>query len=1505
KERILDWKGKKEIIERFLKSFRYKGISLKDIEQSIEGKPKGEAKEEELNLFWQSLDTIIYDDIKKLTRGQLDFLLNEENTKILKLRVKNRQEGKIGAERKKIQKQIENLTHPETRESSPEYQKPYLNLIQDRLDEHVLSKKVEHIKQKIAKHIEILEAAAEEYSEQEKLNFIEEQLIHIDSFFNKFLGDTEILTKKERFYIKGHLIKNIRSKIESGKLNEAIDTLKKVYEDLKQSLKKGHQGAHKKMEKKLIEDFGGYEMDFHEEIILLSVEELEEGQIMTEEDVRELLAKGMASNVADDYTLSFAEKLNGIKAYELKILLSELSEEKEKIVYDEVTGEYKPITDVYKRNIIRIKKELKKLLLDFRGEKYTAKYYIEKLSGDIADVEDKYHLKSAAGFREDILKEKSDSVIKEIRNIKRKEDAKKYLQDSKDEADKYLERRAYPEERLERLRNNKGSFDIFRTVREYLIYENEIEKKDEAQIVSKKEKKLSEIEEELTEAQEEAASLEEEAKAGIDVREIKEELKASEKRIAAAQKAKKEAENELKKARILEEADREKEAGYQNINDVLEKIRTGIKFEYPYQARETMQVLAYTGRLKEHETEIRKAIKNIPEPERRHFTEAQHQEQLRQVPEEKRKLGQELDGYLWPARKTEPISPGEEKPKDADNNPYIKGEKLEKIRQELSKLREISHRKFSGKNDFEEFDSIHQIIDKLAEDEYFFNREELTDEKGLYILYGGQQIYRNKKDKKQLPLEEQMDLEGLEYERNNLKRYEKTIKVLGAAKGNEILGKLDDEKTLMKALTSLYGDFYEVAENNAGEAQKLSKVMSIDHPMTALRFNAAKKYPFTRTDGKFQFHRLQGKPATFKDRAVSLIKRARDAVDGGDFMALEKLFSFGEQGDRLYMDSVFFPINQLQTHVAVIPGKDRETLTHRIVWNKEKTEYKKVLSPKIPPELEDLFEGEKLKKDDEKYQKDNELEKLPASPLIEDENFQKAFGIISEEKNRKSLEERESHLQYDEEGNLIPDEEFLEELKKRLENGEVIKGMGIIGRPGEITIERLKEIAKEYPNYANYAAITNSELAGATMAGAAAVGRKIYDVAAYPFRYSSVAKELYWKDIQIMTPMSFIRAIDQGIEHIRNIAEFRTQYAALKLLKGVFSGTVVGSEFAKLLQAKQDERVNQFRESFKNFGHDDIKEKLYAARDEFELKAACFEGFENRGIFAVEDFLDIRFIRNMNKYTPTVRIPTNFTQTEMLEDPEIKQLVLSKIREGMDETWGQGSWQGWTNQNVAKFDSWKDQQKKVVEGWNGKERIRVYEQYWELLRTQDGIAKLKKRHPAELMANVEMEMMHGWNDWGDTAMILQALVCKGLIRQEQLNRLQNLHINDLPIYSIMEPMQAKLCGMEEHIQNALDSNCKYGIGKGNPVNDYYQGFKALKLTGYRDEGKWTFCKTKADFEEKKSAGKIQDAAVTVHQVAKYRESQPKWHREMDNSAIHVFSPSYPFYQIENALQPDT
>src|SRR3990172_1044896 len=160
KERILDWKGKKEIIERFLKSFRYKGISLKDIEQSIEGKPKGEAKEEELNLFWQSLDTIIYDDIKKLTRGQLDFLLNEENTKILKLRVKNRQEGKIGAERKKIQKQIENLTHPETRESSPEYQKPYLNLIQDRLDEHVLSKKVEHIKQKIAKHIEILEAAA-------------------------------------------------------------------------------------------------------------------------------------------------------------------------------------------------------------------------------------------------------------------------------------------------------------------------------------------------------------------------------------------------------------------------------------------------------------------------------------------------------------------------------------------------------------------------------------------------------------------------------------------------------------------------------------------------------------------------------------------------------------------------------------------------------------------------------------------------------------------------------------------------------------------------------------------------------------------------------------------------------------------------------------------------------------------------------------------------------------------------------------------------------------------------------------------------------------------------------------------------------------------------------------------------------------------------------------------------------------------------------------------------
>jgi len=841
------------------------------------------------------------------------------------------------------------------------------------------------------------------------------------------------------------------------------------------------------------------------------------------------------------------------------------------------------------------------------------------------------------------------------------------------------------------------------------------------------------------------------------------------------------------------------------------------------------------------------------------------------------------------------------KPDESPSGEYLEGESLTRAEEALKIMQEIAIRQFP-ESEMKRFQEAEKTLEEIFKKETYKVKEWKMSKK---LKLTPEDIANDEMEEVELPQRLPPHLQtryaAVQQLKSNIDRFGKARK--------EILKIHDfkDEAQLRAGLSAFYLDFFEIKGEKPQQAKKLTKVMTFDHPITTIRFNAANQRPFDASRGIYDFHKLDNLPATYKQRAASLMKEVQQMLQAGDYTRMFRLFESGGKADRLYLDSIFFPTS------AITNTATRESILYDTLSSgKETGEKVQVLSAKIPKIYRDAFkdfedpESEAHAKALQAAAEDKELQALPDT-LAHDQDFLNEFENVPVPNG----------LEFHDDGSVSLTPEGFEELPSEMRAdlrqlhpevfervGGEVKGVGAAS-PDDLRIppETIKKIAEKYPLIAGRAAQFNSIARGTAIAGVEYAGRAAADVVRLPFQTAASFGRVYWKNLRFYSAMSIYVGITEFYEHIANLADFRVKFKAYTLLKDTFAGTIIGSEFAKLQQSKENERVDSFKGALAQYGNEDIIDKLYNARDRFELKAVLIEGFENRGLFTIEDILKNDFFKLVNKHTPSKVIPLKYTEEEMLSDPDKKSEMTNHVREALDNLWGGGTWVGWRSAGASKYAS---KQKEAFENFKnntGAEKMKVYSQYWEWLKQPDDGNPLKNITPAELVGNIENDMLICNNDSGETYAIFQALISRGYIKLEHLTKFQDAHGNDMPSYVFQEPEQARLSGLTAHIEKALKDDRKYKMGE-NPIMQFYQGRRALDLKGMRAGGKWSFPKKEKDFKEAEEKGEIISAALTVHQLQKSREPQPKGLHDADNGFAGIFIPAYEIQQIEQAYRPD-
>lgn len=832
----------------------------------------------------------------------------------------------------------------------------------------------------------------------------------------------------------------------------------------------------------------------------------------------------------------------------------------------------------------------------------------------------------------------------------------------------------------------------------------------------------------------------------------------------------------------------------------------------------------------------------------------------------------------------------------------LSGPPLEEIQKHLRVMAEIVDRKFARPKDSQEFARLEKEVRYIISCHHYVDHSEvLRDEDGRPLTSGGEHLYHQIKKEKALPFREQCELDSLLIQKVHLNRYERTRENLMEGKD------FNTESGLREGLAALYSDFGGVSSEKFKEVKKLTKVMSLDHPITAIRFNAAKRKPFVYND-QYQIHRLHGMPATYRDRAKALLEKARQLITDGNYADLNTLFAPTGLADRLYLDAIFFPLNSIRD------ASFREEIVYDIVRNPVTNEVdERRLSSKIPTEGRDLFapfadqttnEYHQL---DERYKKDDELRDLKVSSLVDDEEgFLAALEGLPHE-DIQMLQRYQDALIFHEDGSVEIDPTKFDSVSGR------VLGAGLITEQEQkkISPERIKQIAEKYPLIAARAGQFNSEALGYALGGLQYGGRKLVNVGRLPFQavgawWPNFKKSLMPSGMLMYTPMSIWLAIWEAKEHLANLYEFNQKYRSYTLLAQFFSGTLIGSEFEKLQQSKENERVDDFKKAFDQYGNDQVMGKLTGARDRFEFKQAMIQAFQERGLVTNEDVCNHAFISTLNKFHPNFIVTAHrkYTDEQMKYDPDAQAEVLDQIRISLDKFWGGGTWQQWKNAAVGKYESTQKHSYDNFQMYGGGSiRENFYGKYWTKLQSDSGIAELKALHPAEIIGNIENDLEVGHLNSGPSFAILQAMLCAGVIKNEHLKRLENRnhHLNNLPFMVFLEPKEAEFAGLTEIYQQC--KHLPFNADK-NPFIGFYEGKTALKLKAYRQYGKWYFPKNDKERENNLKAGPEEEVVMTAHQLQRRRQAQPEWFKKMDNNSIGLFTPAYNWGEIQQNLAPD-
>ncbi|MDZ4216820.1 MAG: hypothetical protein U1C97_00695, partial [Candidatus Gracilibacteria bacterium] len=492
----------------------------------------------------------------------------------------------------------------------------------------------------------------------------------------------------------------------------------------------------------------------------------------------------------------------------------------------------------------------------------------------------------------------------------------------------------------------------------------------------------------------------------------------------------------------------------------------------------------------------------------------------------------------------------EENETDRSNRyPYLEGEILNQVRKILDKMESLTQGDVDGYKKLQD-----ELTSAVKGQEYLIEEAEERDGKAT-----GSFVPRSVP--KQYPQEEMMRINAIRYRHQHANKYKDLLKL----KPKILQAALSSDAELQKVLVVLMFNAKDKGNEVLGQASKLAKVMSLKHPTTCIRFNAAKKEPFVNQDDSYQMLDKKGQwtatqPASFHERSTELIRMVQEKLKEGNYQGIEDLFKTGKAGDRLWSDARFFPVSKLQTEVERSqtgqPGE--KGITYEIQLDQE-GKSGKVLSSQIPKKLRSRFDGREFKALEKSMAKDQEYQDFRGLPprLEEDEAFRRGFGTLTEH-----------------------------EIEKEIRTGTSVLGAGVFpDEPRPISEERIAELKKEWPLVAVRAQQLNSEMGGWALAapqmGVRYVGDTLRQVA---WDIPTTTLGLFAKDITFISPLSFIRSISEVIEHISALQNWKVQIQSYNLLKEVFKGTIWGAEFQKLYQAKDDERVNQFKSTFAAFG---------------------------------------------------------------------------------------------------------------------------------------------------------------------------------------------------------------------------------------------------------------------------------------------------------------------------------
>lgn len=860
---------------------------------------------------------------------------------------------------------------------------------------------------------------------------------------------------------------------------------------------------------------------------------------------------------------------------------------------------------------------------------------------------------------------------------------------------------------------------------------------------------------------------------------------------------------------------------------------------------------------------------------------------------------------------------------------YITGSGvLRDIDDQLERMEKLTSQSTLNDEQQRELSQLLHDVERLTARQCNLVDEVVNDEQGKPVLENGKIKTKQVEKALKLPPDRMARLEKAQEKSRQIRFFGKTKKVL------ESLSESPRKEEVEKALEAIFSDFYTIEgqDSKISSLKRIVKLMSLDHPVTRIRFNAGTKKPFMVKNpltGKeeYQMHRLRSMSdsVTFQGRSQVLIKEMQQALLSHDVYRVQQQFQFGGLANRLYLDSLFFPAASLKDPgpYVFLKGKDnfgndtfhRDQLSHQIAAHEQKHF--------------DFFLDEK--ETEKRYGRDFQDEYRSYSGRLADEDD---FDDVFYRKNERAIlaKELDECLDYDPDGNpifkkdLSPETlKFLQEWQEQEHQKGKILGAGPLGDT-RITEERIKEINETSPLIALRAAQLKNELASWSLGGLQHGVRYFTDDARAISQTAIETMGNFWRDITFYSPMHIYLAVTQIYEQVSKIAEIRTKFWALNLLAVTFGAkTTLGAEFLKQAQQVENERMEDYKKSLAQYGNPDLMDAIYYAPDRFAFKGALSEAMDNRGIMTPEDYIDIRFIRACNKFHPAgYYIPESAffvvpgdekkSKETILNNDALKLKFMGLIEESIDQFWGKGQWQGWMNANTSKYESQRQQAFDTMKGYSPPLKLQKFKHYWEMLCGEHGgIEELQKIHPAVLVGHLEQEMDEGKNDSGNTFSVLQAMLCLGIVKTEHLIRLQGKYANQIPIHALIESSQADLCGLTDHLKRSLGKgnyiSGPYNIHDEAMKNDFlafYQGNKALTLEVIDShDGKWGFPRTKAQQEAARQAGNLKKRTLTVHQLQKNRQAQEENYRRMDNSCIGLFIPAYSWSETQHAFNAGT